>query len=287
MRFATSLFLPLAVLALLAGVACKKAPTVTNEVVAAPSAALPLDPGDALWDKAREHVAALLLQDLVDPRLMKASTPEVRVRAFTNGSEIGFRLQWLDSRKDDLPGPGLSVDGCAVQMPKTIEKEPPDPQMGKAGRPVEVTFWRADWQAWADGRGDSIRDLYPNAAVDHYPFQAPSLEAGSAGQREMARRYAPAQALDNRRSGPRESPVEDMVAEGPGTLEPEAGAGSNGKGVRTKDGWMVVLRRRLPAGLAPRVRTHVAFAIWDGSQGEAGSRKMRTGWIPLLRQGEQ
>jgi hypothetical protein len=284
MGFRTRALLPLAVLILMGGIACRKSPTVTNEVVAVHLKTLPLDPGDVAWDQIPEHVAALLLQDVVDPRLMKASTQDVRIRAAVNDSAIGFRLQWIDSQKDDAPGPGIAVDGCAVQLPVVIEKEPPSPQMGEANRPVEVTFWRADWQAFADGRSDGIRALYPNAAIDHYPSQAPSLQAGSAGQREMAQRYAPALALGNRRSGPRESPVEDLVSEGPGTLKPEARAGSNGKGVRTEDGWMVVLQRRLPAGLSPRTRTQVAFAVWEGSQGESGSRKMRTGWIPLLRQ---
>jgi hypothetical protein len=228
-------------------------------------------------------LAALLLQDLVEPRLMTASTPDVRVRALTNGVEIAFRLEWSDAVKDDLPGPGAAVDACAVQLPQTIANNPPAPQMGEAGRPVEVTFWRSDWQASIDGRGDSIRDLYPNAAVDHYPFQAPSLEAGSAAQQEMAKRYSPAEAVGNLRSGPRARPVEDMIAEGPGTLAPLPETLSNGKGVRTRDGWMVVVSRPLPAGLAPGTRTQVAFAVWQGSQGESGSRKMRTGWIPLLR----
>jgi DMSO reductase family type II enzyme heme b subunit len=285
MRFAKKLFLSLAFPALLAGTACRKPLTTSNEVVAVSSDALPADPADSLWDKAPEHSAALLLQDVVDPRLMKASTGTVRIRALADDSTIGFRLQWLDASKDDVPGPGLSIDSCAVQLPKAIEKEPPSPQMGEANRPVEITFWRADWQASADGRSDSIRALYPNAAVDHYPFQAQSLESGSAGQREMAARYAPAQALGNRRSGPRDRPVEDLISEGPGTLIPAENMGSSGKGVRTKDGWIVVLKRRLPAGLEPRVRTQVAFAVWEGSQGESGSRKMRTGWIPLLRQG--
>ena len=79
-------------------------------------------------------------------------------------------------------------------------------------------------------------------------------------------------------------PVEDMVAEGPGTLAPAAAVTSKGGGQRTKDGWSVVIQRKLPAGLAPRVRTQVAFAVWEGSQHEAGARKMRTGWIPLVVQ---
>jgi hypothetical protein len=208
------------------------------------------------------------------------------VRAVTDGSAIGFRLQWIDSKKDDIPGPGISVDSCAVQIPRRIAAEPPSPQMGEANRPVEVTLWRADWQAWASGRGNSIRDLHPNASIDHYPFQAHPLEAGSADQNAMAMRYAPARAVGNQRNGPRESPVEDLVAEGPGTLQPEAGIGSKGRGVRTQNGWSVAISRRLPAGLTPGTRTQVAFAVWEGSQGETGSRKMRTGWVSLLRRGQ-
>ncbi len=280
--------LALAVLAVLLTVAgCRTVPPAATEVVAVPASALSTDPGDPIWDQLPEYAAGLLLQDVADPRLMKASTREVRVRAMTDGSRIAFRLQWLDPRKDDAPGPGVSVDGCAVQLPKTIAKEPPSPQMGEANRPVELTLWRADWQAWVDGRGNSIRDLYPNAAVDHYPFQAQPLGAGSASQKEMAMRYAPARAAGNMRNGPRETPVEDLLAEGPGTLKPEVRAGSAGKGIRTTDGWKVVINRSLPSGLGPGLRTQAAFAVWEGSQGEIGSRKMRTGWIPLLRQKQQ
>ncbi len=286
MRLAFRLFALFAILSLLAGSACRNAPKTIGEVVAIPVSAIPSDPGDAIWDHAPEYAAAMLLQDVVDPRLTKASTSEVRVRAITNGTIIGFRLQWLDPRKDDTPGPGLAVDSCAVQLPKAVAKDLPSPQMGEANRPVEVTLWRADWQAWASGRGGNIRDLYPNAAVDHYPFQAPPLETGSAGQKEMSTRYMPAQALGNQRNGPRESPVEDLVAEGPGTLKPEARSGSSGKGVWTKDGWMVVINRKLPASLGSGMRTQVAFAVWEGSHGEIGSRKMRTGWVSLLRRAE-
>lgn len=261
--------------------ACHRAPTRTNEVVTVPASNLPLNPADASWDQPSEHVAKLLMQDLVDPRLMKASTAEVRVRSLNNGNEVAFRLEWTDATQSDLPGPARFLDGCAIQIPKTIQANPPDPQMGQAGQPVEISFWRADWQASVNGRKDTIREIYPNAAVDHYPFEAKSLEPGSAAQKEMASRYAPSQAVGNRRVGPRESPVEDLVAEGPGTLSPAAARQSRGGGVRTKDGWAVVIVRKLPEGLAPNRRTQIAFAVWEGGSQEAGSRKMRTGWIPF------
>lgn len=261
--------------------ACHRAPTRTNEVVTVPAAQIPLNSADPSWAQAPEHLAKLLLQDLVDPRLTKPSTVEVRVRSVNNGSEVAFRLEWADATQSDMPGPARFLDGCAIQVPKTIEANPPDPQMGQAGHPVEISFWRADWQASVNGRKDTIREIYPNAAVDHYPFEAKSLEPGSAAQKEMASRYAPSQAVGNRRVGPRESPVEDMVAEGPGTLSPAAARQSRGVGARTKDGWAVVIARKLPEGLAPDQRTQIAFAVWEGSAQEAGGRKMRTGWIPL------
>jgi hypothetical protein len=285
MKIASRIF-PLVLLAFfLAASGCRKGPAVTaNEVVAIPSQSVPTKPDDAAWDAAQEYVAKLLPQDLVEPRLMKPSTAEVRVRAIANRSEIGFRLQWTDPQQNDTPGPGHFLDACAVQIPKTVAPQPPAPQMGEAGKPVEITYWRSDWQATLNGRGDTIQDIYPNATVDHYPFTAHSLENGSPEQKEMATLYAPAQGAGNRRVGPREVPVEDLVAEGPGTLSPAPVKSSKGAGARTRDGWSVVITRRLPEGLAPHVRTQVAFAVWEGSAQEAGARKMRTGWIPLLRQ---
>lgn len=284
MRF-ERIILPAAALALALNSGCSRKPIAVTEVVAAASPSLPLDPQDRQWVAAPEYTGALLLQDLVEPRLMTPSTTQLKVRALTDGVRIAFRLEWQDPSPDDAPGPGRSIDGCAVQLPQETSPVPPAPQMGEAGRPVQVTFWRADWQAAVDGRGDSIRDLYPQASVDHYPFQAPTLGAGSEAQKEMARRYAPAEAVGNLRTGPRKVPVEDLVAEGPGTLTPAPQQASDGKGIRSKAGWLVVLRRLLPEGVGPGQRTQVAFAVWEGSHGEIGARKMRTGWVPLLRQG--
>jgi DMSO reductase family type II enzyme heme b subunit len=265
--------------------ACSSAPAPVNEVVAMRVAALPAGPSDAAWGQAPEHVAKMIPQDLVEPRLLKPSTAEVRVRAVTNGANVAFRLEWIDETKSDTPGPAQMVDACAVQIPQTFAPQPPAPQMGEAGKVVEVTYWRADWQAVVEGRGDTIRDLYPNAAIDHYPFSAQSLAPGSTEQAEMARRYAPARALGNLRSGPRTSPVEDLVAQGPGTLTPATPRGSTGKGMWAKGGWSVVIARARPQGVPDGQRTSVAFAVWQGSEHEAGARKMRTGWIPLVAKG--
>lgn len=251
-------------------------------VVQAVSGALPGDALDPQWAHALEFPAAMIPQDMVEPRLLAPSTLELRVRALSDGARVAFRLEWQDPTQNDMPMPAQFGDGCAVQLPSKTAADVPAPQMGEPGRPVEITLWRASWQAVVDGRADTIQSLHPNALPDHYPFQAASLPTGSEAQLEMQRRYSPARSLGNHMAGPRERPVEDLVAEGPGTLAPAGTNDANGNGRRTPQGWAVVLTRRLPAGLAPGQRTQVAFAVWQGANEEVGARKMRTGWTPLL-----
>jgi DMSO reductase family type II enzyme heme b subunit len=270
----------LIVVALAAGTACRRPPAPTLDVVALAAATLPADPLDRTWQAVPEHIAPLLLQDMVEPRLMSPSTAQVRVRALVSGGEIALRLEWLDESADDHPGPGRFPDGAAIQFPERASASAPDPQMGNEGQPVQVAFWRADWQATVNGRGTGIQALYPNASIDHYPFEAQSLEPGSDAQRRMEEVYAPAVGAGNVRGALRTSAVEDLVADGPGTLAP-APSISRGTGVRTPNGWAVVIIRPLPDGLSEGSRTAVAFAVWQGSAGEAGARKMRSGWIPI------
>lgn len=252
-----------------------------SEVVAARRAALPAKPDDAAWKDAPLYVAALQVQDMVEPRLLQPSTEKVEVRALSDGERLVFRLEWSDPSDNEVPGIARYSDACAVQLPQSTGPDVPAPQMGEAQRPVEITYWRAFWQSMVDGREDSIKALYPNSTVDHYPFEAASLQPGSEAQKEMAKRYAPARALGNDMAGPRERPVEDLVAEGPGTTKPAPKPQSEGWGTRTAKGWSVVLSRPLPASLRGGGRTQVAFAVWQGADQEAGSRKMRSVWIPL------
>jgi hypothetical protein len=276
---------PLA-LALPAAIGCSRGPQISPaEVVAVHRDTLPADPADPAWRGAPFHPAALILQDMVEPRLLEPSTPRVEVQAMTDGRRVAFRLVWPDASRDDLPGTARFSDAVAVQLPVSTGPDVPAPQMGELGRRVEITYWRASWQAMVDGREDSIRALYPNASVDHYPFEAPSLPEGSDARREMEARYAPARALGNPMEGPRDRPVEDLLAEGPGSLGPAPSQCSEGTGSRTAQGWQVVVSRPLPEGLAGGGRTQVAFAVWQGALDEVGARKMRSPWIPLRVEG--
>lgn len=260
----------------------KKGPPISeSEVRAVFESKLPSNLDDSVWGRVPVHQAKLLPQDMVEPRELQVSTPFVNVQSATDGKRIVFRLSWNDATLDDMPGPGRFGDAVAVQLPAVTTADVPAPQMGENGKPVEITYWSAIFQAVVNGRPDDIHALYPQAKVDHYPFEAAPLKRGSATQEEMAKRYAPARALGNPMAGPRAVPVQDLVAEGPGTLHPADKSISTGNGKHGKDGWNVILIRPLPNGAQLGGRTQVAFAVWEGSHQEAGSKKMRTAWVPL------
>lgn len=280
---ARNVFLSVALVFAVALAACKKAETPVSEaeVKAVFERTLPATAEDEIWERAPVHPAKLLLQDIVEPRLMEASIPMVRIQAVTDGKKVAFRMSWQDATLDDVPGPGRFGDAAAVQLPATTAADVPAPQMGEDGKPVEITYWSAIFQATVDGRKDDISAIYPQAKIDHYPFEAASLKPGSQAQQTMEKRYAPARALGNPMAGPRTVPVQDLLAEGPGTIRPAEATVSSGSGKYSEQGWTVILVRPLPSGAHAGGRIQVAFAIWDGSRHEVGARKMRSAWIPL------
>jgi DMSO reductase family type II enzyme heme b subunit len=259
---------------------CSKREPPLAEVAAERVAVLPSTAADPAWKKVPFYTAALLPQDMVEPRLLRASTPAVRVQALTDGSQVAFRLSWTDSTMNDLPGAARFTDACAVQLPAVAGPNVPAPQMGEAGGRVEMTFWSAGWQAQVNGRPDSIQALYPNATVDHYPFQSPALAPGSPEQQAMEKRYAPSKSA-NRIDHPPGQPVQDLYAEGAGTITPAPETRSVGNGAWAANAWSVVVKRSLPEALRGQPRSQVAFAVWDGAKQEAGARKMRSVWIPM------
>src|SRR5262245_35290669 len=92
----------MASLLVLAG--CGRTPVSSTEVASITAPAITIDAASPVWKNAPVHTAKLMLQDLVEPRLMKASTQEVRVRSVHTASEIAFLLQWTDATANDLPG---------------------------------------------------------------------------------------------------------------------------------------------------------------------------------------
>lgn len=253
--------------------------TPSGELLAVPTDILPTDPLDPRWNKFPVLRTALVTQDLVEPRLLTPSTPELTVRAVYHDGQLAFCLHWQDPTEDSRPGVAAFSDACAVQLPQRVEETLPAPQMGEQTRPVEITVWKAVW-AQGDLLAKGIEAVYPHAAIGHYPFEAPPLQLRSAAQNAMFLQYTPARKLGNPETEPPAAGAQDLVAHGPGTIEP-VNRGSRANGCRTAEGWSVVIIRQAPKEFEAVKTTHVAFAVWDGSRGEVGSRKMRTPWIPL------
>mgnify|MGYP006337453555 FL=1 len=153
MRFVTSL----TILALLFTTSCNKVQVPTAEVNVAQVKEITLDPNAAVWEAVSLHASKMILQDLVEPRLLEPSTSEILVKAISNGSEIAFRLEWLDESQSDLPGPKHFIDGCAVQLPSKVDPNVPAPQRGEDGKTVEISYWRAVGQAMLVGRADNVK----------------------------------------------------------------------------------------------------------------------------------
>jgi hypothetical protein len=84
------------------------------------------------------------------------------------------------------------------------------------------------------------------------------------------------------------SPVEELVAEGFGTLTTQKVQNSFGKGVYENGKWNVVIMRPMLTGdmtdkqFKPGEKTNVAFAIWDGGNREVNGRKAVALWHDLI-----
>lgn len=245
------------------------------------------DPASRLWQQAAEHPAVMFRQDMTQPELVEPGVELVKVRALHNGEWVVFRLEWADATQDLVPRAGQSSDAAALQFPLAGDGDVPAVTMGDAHKSVRIWYWKAVWQDDAQraksGGGDRIASLYPNAAIDHYPY-----EAGKASRAEMEQRYAPARAAGNPITlPPAGGPVQVLMAEGFGNTRPAPAQAARGKGEWTRGVWLVTIARPLGGGaelgdLAAGKRGYVALAIWDGAKAHTGSRKMRSDWVPLV-----
>ena len=223
---------------------------------------------------------ALLPQVVTTPRQPAPATASLDVRAVRNEDHAGFLLEWDDDSADVRATIDAFGDMVAVEVP-VAAGPPPAPFMGNKGGRVQILQWRADWQTDVDKGAVTMRELYPNAyAADfHHEDHLPAAEAAA---------YRGAVSLGNPMSDrQRTSSVQDLMAEGFGSLTPRATQAAAGKATHDGKRWHVVITRPLAAtgdpaaSLAPGTATHVAFAVWNGSHREVGARKAWAAWVPL------
>jgi hypothetical protein len=214
--------------------------------------------------------------------------PALTVATLHDDTSAAIRLTWRDSTCDNAPiRPQDFEDMAALQL----FKGDPEPflGMGAIGQPVDVWLWQASWDLRADSFPD-VDTAHPDMSVDLYPFEKPGTGPRSHEIDRQPTEFLTARAAGNLRSDPdRSFTGSDLGARGFGTLtmRPRLSQCVQSKG-SWKDGtWTVVLRRPLTvrpdAGIAlsPGDRVSIAFAIWDGSQGDRNGQKLVSIWHDL------
>jgi len=231
------------------------------------------------WKRVRPVTVPMLPQTVTTPTKPDAAIKELKVKAAHNGQYLAILIEWKDPTKNDELRSDQFGDQVAVEFPIDA-KATPSPMMGNAGGRVNILQWRAAFQRdLAQGEPD-IKKLYPNAVIDLYPDQV--LRATD------ARPYTGATGMDNPVSRAHQSPVLDQMSEGWGSMTVKPDQHADGRGEWKNGVWRVVIttplvtESRNAPHYAPGDKSFAAFAVWDGGNGEVGSRKAWSSWVPMV-----
>ncbi len=260
---------------------------------------LPEGPADPGWDQARPVFVALTPLWWTEDRI-----EGLTVQALHNDEELAIRMSWIDATEDTRAVRQHEFrDGVAIQF--SLSADPPF-YMGSAGDHggVNIWYWKADReQDLAKGYQD-IDQAFPNRAVDGYPPDpagyanaAQMLEAKAQGAPQAYLTYMTAWAAGNLVANQQlETPVECLVARGPGTLsaKPANMQLVQGQAVFARGVWTVQLQRAMTFSDAsghdtsdertfkPGDYLPVSFAIWNGSAGDRDGKKNISIWQKLV-----
>jgi hypothetical protein len=238
------------------------------------------DPGDGAWADAGRVLVPLVAQQIAQPFLEKAGVSELHVRALNNAVDVALLLEWDDDAIDDLDGIRRYHDAVAVQLPTREGSTPPALTMGAQGTPVHILQWRATWQRDIDSDGKTgVDQIYPEVVHDVMPDDVLPPK--------VANLYWVGREAGNPLSQTvRSTPVEEVVAEGFGSVTHLANQSARGHGVNEDGRWRVVValpsaRAGVGGALAPGTTWPVAFAVWLGSEENRGGRKHISNWQSL------
>lgn len=231
------------------------------------------DPWASIWDGTGSELVPLSAQN-VTPPFGGGTIGAITARALHDGQRLFFMVEWEDADVDDsVAGVDLFSDAVALQFPIGDDGAPYT--MGGAGLPVNIWQWKAVWQVDVDSGFETIQDRLSDTYVDSYqqegnPLYRTAEEAGNI----LAQRD-------------RTTPVENLVAEGWGTLTTAEVQDVQGSGVWREGRWRVLFIRDFEsvepgfASFASGGVTSVAFAVWDGHANDRDGQKSIAPFIQL------
>jgi hypothetical protein len=233
---------------------------------------------DDVWNTVTPYKQPLQRQFLVAPMPADVGVKEVFVQSINDGKHIAFRLVWKDATRDD----GLKImnfsDGAAIQFP--VKKEPlPEFFMGEPDKPVHIIYWKA-WRSRDHEEGfQNVKTAYPNMTVDMYNFDYSVKGNGTDKTQSEKDIFIPGKAAGNPLSVPHKEIVEELSAEGSGTLASKNIENTSGEAEWKNGEWTVIFIRPLNVSDEKSVqfkageKMPVAFAVWEGSRMESAGRK--------------
>lgn len=204
---------------------------------------LPTAPAAAAWGKASPATFRLAPQIIVDERFFTPLNDAITVRALYNDAEIALLIQW-DDRTPSRPGDKEQAKLVSGELyADAVAVQFPATALAGLDRPYF-------------GHGDASR-----------PVVVWYWAAGAVGEEQRSATF-------------------EMKGVGSRNGGSAGEAGFSAKGEFAAGTWRVMFRhRRQPAGDGGRLESDsfvpVAFANWDGSNGEAGSKHTLTRWVWL------
>jgi hypothetical protein len=235
---------------------------------------IPLDdPWAEIWDDTKAESVPLSAQNIAPP-FGGGTVSSVTARVLHDGESMFFLVEWDDESVDEsVAGHELFTDGAAVQFPIGGVEAPYT--MGGSGLPVNIWHWKAVWQADIDSGFETIQDRLGNTYVDDYQnADEPLFRTADAAGNLIAQQD-------------RITPVENLVAEGFGTLTTSDVQDVGGVGVWSDGVWRVLFVRDLApadadlAAFSLDEASSVAFAVWDGGSGDRNGQKSIASFIQL------
>ncbi len=232
---------------------------------------LDTDPFSPIW----EGVASTSL--VLRPLSARRDAVEfVNVASVNNGEQLAIRIQWEDPTHNAFSELRSDTfrDGVAVQFAlgavtlHTHGHNEPFFGMGNRNKPVNIWHWKAGLEEALEAEDDLE---YAGGGVD--------MDALIYGD-IIAEAFSRVSATGN-------NPVEELNAEGFGTVTPQPPENQNVEGTgEWKDGvWTVVFLRDMPktgkwdVDFAQRIDPALmAFAVWDGVKEDRNGRKVISVW---------